>query len=156
LCHSTACFVSLWLSLLAGSGVIGSPGSCEKPMPPRRVEREEWNVRYVVARLKWLGCHVSYTLRLLCDPQDSVMAINNYLARIKGMPPCPNPNGIIFFACDTRFMEQFGYSLLFSCYEHARACGVHIHLYEPSDAVLQKLAALSVQFPDMRVSYTYE
>lgn len=113
-------------------------------------------MRYVVEKLKWLCCHVSYTIRLLRHPKERVTPINSYLARIKGMLPCPNPNGIIFFACDTQFMERFGYSLLFSCYEHARACGVHIHLYEPSVAVLRKMTALGVQFPDMRVSYTYE
>jgi hypothetical protein len=111
---------------------------------------------YFLARLKWLYFHVFYTLSVLLHPQESATAVNNYIARIKGIFPRTNANGVIFFACDAQFMERFGYSLIFSCYETARECGVHVHLYEPSAAILRHLAALKEHFSDLKLSYTYE
>ena len=100
--------------------------------------------------------HGRYALSVLLHPQKSAMAVDNYLARIKGSFPRANANGVIFFACDAQFMEQFGYNLIFSCYETARECGVHVHLYEPSAAILRHLAALKEHFSDLKLSYTYE
>src|SRR6478736_3952869 len=103
---------------------------------------------YFLDRARWLYFHGLYALRVLRSPQESVTAVNNYISRIKGIFPRQNANGVIFFACDTQFMEQFGYNLIVSCYETARECGVHVHLYEPSVAILRRLAAMKDQFPD--------
>jgi len=84
------------------------------------------------------------------------MAVNRHVARIKGVFPRENANGVIFFACNDPFMERFGYSLILSCYENARQCGVHVHLYEPSADILRHLAALRENLRDLKLSYTYE
>src|SRR5262249_50676864 len=47
-------------------------------------------------------------------------------------------------------------SLIFSCYETVRECGVHVHLYEPLGDTVQRLEAMKVRFHDMNLSYTYE
>ena|GEM_PF-5369150 len=111
---------------------------------------------YFVDRARWLYFHGRYALRVLLYPQENATAINNYMSRIKGGFPGENVNGVIFFACDDQFMERFGYSLIFSCYEIARECSVHVHLYEPSTAILRRLAAMKDQFGDLKLSYTYE
>src|SRR5689334_6613296 len=113
-------------------------------------------MRYLLDRARWLYFHGRYALSVLRSPQDSAAAINNYMSRLKGGFPRENANGVIFFACDDQFMERFGYSLIFSCYETARECGVHVHLYEPSATILQRLAAMKDQFHDLTLSYTYE
>lgn len=107
-------------------------------------------------RLQWLYFHGRYALSVLLYPQDSATAVHRHMSRIKGIFPRENANGVIFFACDAHFMERFGYSLILSCYETARECGVHVHLYEPSAAILRHLAALSEHFSDLHLSYTYE
>jgi len=113
-------------------------------------------VPYFVDRVRWLYLHMSYALEVVLHPQDSATAINKYLSRIKGGFPRENANGVIFFACDDLFMEHFGYNLIFSCYETMRECGVHVHLYEPSTAIVRRLVAMTNQFPDLKLSYTYE
>jgi hypothetical protein len=113
-------------------------------------------MRSLIKHLTWWWHHVSYTWQLLWNPHENARGVSNYVERLHGMFPRPNPHGIIFFACDTQFMNRFGYSLLFSCYEQAPACSVHIHLYEPTAAVLDRLTVLRAQLPDMLVSYTYE
>jgi len=107
-------------------------------------------------RVEWCYFHVLYSLRVLSTPQESAAAVNRHISRIKGAFPRENAKGVIFFACDIQFMERFGYNLIFSCYETARECGVHVHLYEPSADILRRLAALKEQFRDLQLSYTYE
>lgn len=81
---------------------------------------------YFLERLQWVYFHVLYALSVLLHPRESATAVNNYMSRIKGIFPRQNTKGVIFFACDTQFMEQFGYNLIVSCYETARECGVHL------------------------------
>jgi hypothetical protein len=122
--------------------------------------RKRWDgelrVSYFLDRVKWFNFHVSCSLSVLLNPKESAKAVNRHLLRIKGVFPRENANGIIFFACNDQFMKRFGYSLIFSCYETARECGVHVHLYEPSSDILRHLAALKEHFSDLKLSYTYE
>jgi len=111
---------------------------------------------YFFDRVKWVYSHSRCALSVLLHPQESAMAVNRHVARIKGVFPRENANGVIFFACNDPFMERFGYSLILSCYENARQCGVHVHLYEPSVNILRRLQALQEQLSDLKLSYTYE
>ncbi|MBI3799466.1 MAG: hypothetical protein HY268_21175 [Deltaproteobacteria bacterium] len=116
----------------------------------------EKRVSSYVDRAKWLSAHVSYSLSVLLHPRESAQAVQSHLARIQGVFPRENANGVIFFAGNEPFMERFGYNLIWSCYAHARQCGVHVHLYEPSAEILRHLEAMKENFSDLQLSYTYE
>lgn len=107
-------------------------------------------------RAEWFYLHVVHSLDVLRHPERSTAAVAGHLARIKGTSPSANPNGVIFFACDPSFMERFGAALISSCYAHARECSVHVHLYQPTAAVLHDMEAMRATFHDMPLSYTYE
>jgi len=111
---------------------------------------------YFIERVKWFSLHVLYALDVLRHREATGQAVAAHLARIQGAAPRANPHGIIFFACDARFMQRFGYALIFSCYEHAREYGVHVHLYEPPASTLRQLDALKQRCGDLNLSYTYE
>jgi hypothetical protein len=107
-------------------------------------------------RAEWFSLHVMHSFEVLRHAQESADAIARHLSRIKGASPSPNRNGVIFFACDTVFMERFGSALISSCYENARQCSVHVHLYEPTPAILLAVETMRAKFSDMPLSYTYE
>ncbi|HXG18414.1 MAG TPA: hypothetical protein VNN62_05000 [Methylomirabilota bacterium] len=111
---------------------------------------------YFLERIGWFSVNLFYSLSVLLNPRESAKAVKDHLSRIKGVFPRENTNGVIFFACNDQFMKRFGYSLIFSCYENVRECGVHVHLYEPSAEILQHLASMREKFSDMNLSYTYE
>jgi hypothetical protein len=107
-------------------------------------------------RAKWFYLNVVHAVDVLRNAEENADAIARHLSRIKGASPSANPNGVIFFACDTSFMERFGAALISSCYENARQCTVHVHLYEPTPAILHDVEAMRTKFGDMPLSYTYE
>ena len=109
-----------------------------------------------VERTRWWFAHVSSSLSVLLHPQECAQAVQRHLSRIQGVFPHENAHGVIFFACNDPYLERFGYNLIWSCYENARHCGVHVHLYEPSAHVLRHLASLREQVSDLQLSYTYE
>ena len=111
---------------------------------------------YPIERVEWAYFNWLYSLAVLVNPQASATAVENHLSRIKGTSPRPNDVGVMFFACDDRFMARFGYSLICSCYENAREYGVHVHLYEPSTETLRQLESLRETLPGIDLSYTYE
>ncbi len=113
-------------------------------------------VPYFLERVEWFYFNVFYSLSVLLNPKESAEAVNSHISRIKGVFPRENANGVIFFACNDQFMERFGYSLIFSCYENAREYGIHVHLYEPSSEILRHLESMKEKFSDMNLSYTYE
>jgi len=122
----------------------------------RKRRDEEMRVPYFLERVEWFYFNLFYSLGVLLNPKESAKAVNSHISRIKGVFPRENTNGIIFFACNDQFMERFGYSLILSCYENARECGVHVHLYKPSAEILRRLESMKEKFSDMNLSYTYE
>ena len=111
---------------------------------------------YIVERVEWVCLNVLYSVGALLSPTSRAKAVENHLSRISGNFPQPNAHAVIFFACDDAFMERFGYNLILSCYEHARECAVHVHLYEPSPETLRQLELMKQQLRDSDLSYTYE
>ena len=107
-------------------------------------------------RVQWWLLHVRHALDALLHPAAQTQIVSRHLARIKGAAPPANANGVIFFACDVQFMERFGFALISSCYEHARECGVHVHLYEPTPEIIARIDSVKGMCGDMQVSYTYE
>jgi hypothetical protein len=110
----------------------------------------------LLERAEWFFLHVLHSFDVLRHARESADDVARHLSRIKGASPFPNPNGVIFFACDPSFMERFGAALVASCYENARECSVHVHLYEPTPAILEGLEGMRTKFGDMPISYTYE
>jgi hypothetical protein len=113
-------------------------------------------VASVFDRARWVYTNVSYALKVFCHPRETAAAVQHHLGRIQGTCPRPTAHGVICFACDERFLERFGYNFIWSCYEHAPACSVHVHLYEPSALTLRRLHALQAHVSALQLSYTYE
>src|SRR5215470_3294650 len=107
-------------------------------------------------RATWLSLHLVHSMDAVLHTDRHAEVLARHLSRIKGVSPRPNPNGVIFFACDAHFMERFGWALICSCYENARECGVHVHLYEPTPRIMTDLDAMRAQLGDMHLTYTYE
>jgi hypothetical protein len=107
-------------------------------------------------RVQWFSLHVAHSLDAVRHPAAHAQRFHEHVARIKGAAPLSNPHAIIFFAADPRFMERFGFSLIASCYAQARECGVHVHLYDPTPEILQRLRAAQAACAGMHISYTYE
>jgi hypothetical protein len=120
------------------------------------VAGEVMQVPAFVERAHWFSLHVAHSLDALRHPAVHAQRFQQHLARIKGMAPAPNPHAVIFFAADSGFMQRFGFALIASCYEHARECGVHVHLYAPTPEILQRLGAAQGACAGMQISYTYE
>ena len=114
------------------------------------------HVPLVVERVQWWALHVAHSFDVLLHSDAHAAIVDRHLSRIKGASPPTNPNGVIFFACDVGFMERFGFALISSCYEHARECGIHVHLYEPTPEIIHRLEAIKAAVGDLQLSYTYE
>jgi len=111
---------------------------------------------YFFERIEWVYFNWLYSLGVLLHPTQSAQAVNRHTSRINGDFPRENANGIIFSACNDYFLDRFGYNLVLSCYERAHECSVHLHLYEPSAVTFRRLESMRSQFPDLKLSYTYE
>jgi hypothetical protein len=109
-----------------------------------------------VERVEWFNLHVMHSFDVMRHRGEADDRIVRHLSRIKGASPTYNPNGVVFFACDTSFMQRFGSALISSCYENARECSVHVHLFQPTPEILHDVEAMQTKFGDMPLSYTYE
>jgi hypothetical protein len=117
---------------------------------------QEMQVPLFLERAQWFSLLVMHSLDVLRHAQESSDAVARHLTRIKGVSPSANSNGVIFFACDSSFMKRFGLALISSCYENARECSVHVHLFQPTSEILHDVEAAQAKFGDMPLSYTYE
>jgi hypothetical protein len=121
---------------------------------------EEWHIDSYRSgarrgRISWLLLNWSYALRTQMHCSSIPGDVARFNSRFLGTAPGQNSAGVLFFACDERYMEKFGYSLILSCHENAPECGVHVHLYEPSSATMRKLSLLQKRLSS-NLSYTFE
>lgn len=69
-----------------------------------------------------------------------------------GSMPSPNPNGILFAACDRRYFDRFALDYLAAIRANSGALSAHLHVYDGTDAQLETISDLAQHHPDARIT----
>lgn len=82
--------------------------------------------------------------------------LQRFRTSLSGKLPEPGPGGILMAACNDLYYERFGRSLLQSIELQGERQRIHLHLYQPGEAVLAEMASLQQQCQSAIITWTID